>query len=218
RETSQVDADHCLELGVNDEADVETRIREAELDVGLVEDEPKGLLFLEPRGTLALTPKLEADEDLLVRQRVGTDAASQEPHQQAGVEILGAQLLRAPLVPPRPERENEGPQLLAGLRRVVIRAAPADTLPALDHPGLLEKRQPLDEQVPRDPGQAELKLTEAVTPEQDLAEDERRPALGEDLRTQSDRAELTVPLHCAELTPLPGANKVVASLHAHRVI
>src|SRR2546423_8722672 len=128
RETSQVDADHGLELGVNDEAHVETRIREAELDVGLIEDEPKGLLLIEPRGTLALTPKLEADEDLLVRQRVGTDAASQEPHQQAGVEIFGAQLLRGPLGPPRPERENDVPQLLAGLRRVVVVAAPADTL------------------------------------------------------------------------------------------
>jgi hypothetical protein len=46
-----------------------------------------------------------------------------------------------------------------------------------------------------------------VAAEEQLAQNERRPALGEDLSTERDRAELTVALHASSLTRAVACDK-----------
>src|SRR5207244_8629738 len=123
REVAEVDTDHRLEIGLDDETDVVAGVAEAQLDVGLVEHEPERLLLLHPRRPLALAPKLEAHEDALVRQLLRIDTPPEEPHEEPGVEGVRPKLMRRPLVAPRPEREDDRPQLFARGRGVVVEAA-----------------------------------------------------------------------------------------------
>src|SRR5207245_10646680 len=137
-------------------------------DVGLVEHEPERLLLLHPRRPLALAPKLEAHEDALVRQLLRTDTPPEEPHQEPGVDGVRPKLMRRPLVAPRPEREDDRPQLFARGRGVVVEAASVRSLVALDHACVLEEGEPLDEQIPGDAGESPLQPTDTVDPDQEL--------------------------------------------------
>jgi hypothetical protein len=52
----------------------------------------------------------------------------------------------------------------------------------------------------RDAGQPSLQLAEPVAAGEQLAQDQRRPALGEHLGPQRDRAELAVSSHARSLS------------------
>ena len=72
--------------------------------------------------------------------------------------------------------------------------------PRLDlFPELGDEGHRMGEQILRDPGNAAVEIAEAPWPVQQLAEDERRPALGEDLGTQGNGAELSIAGHVPKL-------------------
>src|SRR5258708_30323241 len=65
---------------------------------------------------------------------------------------------------------------------------------------LFEPPQPLAEQGRRGAVEPFQDLIEVVAVAHELAHDQRRPALGEDLRRARDRAELSVSVHGAIMT------------------
>jgi len=77
---------------------------------------------------------------------------------------------------------------------VVLPAPPGSVRAPLDQPGALQGSQPLCQQCTRDAGQPSLQLAEPVAPGEQLAQDQRCPALGEHLGPQRDRAELVIAL------------------------
>src|SRR5439155_23267549 len=93
--------------------------------------------------------------------------------------------------------------LLAGWRQVIAVAPTAVHRSPLDHTRARERGEPLGQEVARDPRKSELDLAEAMAAVQKLAQDERRPALGEDLSPTRYRAELRVMRHVPSqrLTP-----------------
>src|SRR2546428_13301625 len=74
-------------------------------------------------------------------------------------------------------------------------AAPPRRGSSPGHAGARERGEALGEEVARDPRKSELKLAETMAAVQQLSQDERRPALGEDLRAPRHRAELAIFRH-----------------------
>src|SRR5207302_10423708 len=96
---------------------------------------------------------------------------------------------------------HDRPQLLTGGSQVIGEAAPPRRGSPLDDAGARERGEALGQEVARDPRKSDLKLAETLAAVQQLAQDERRPALGEDLRATRDRAELAVVRHVHKSTP-----------------
>ena len=61
-----------------------------------------------------------------------------------------------------------------------------------DQPALLEKREPFAENARADAGEPAPQIAEALRSEEQLAHDEDRPALADDLRRAGDRTELRI--------------------------
>jgi hypothetical protein len=64
--------------------------------------------------------------------------------------------------------------------------------PPLDDPVPLQLAQPEAQNVGRDPGQALAEIREPLGPERELADDEQRPALTDEIECASDAAVLVV--------------------------
>ena len=79
------------------------------------------------------------------------------------------------------------------------KAAPGSGGAPLDQSGSLQRSQPLGQEGTRDAGQPSLQLAEPMAPGQQLAQDQRRPALGEHLGAERDRAELAIASHVRSL-------------------
>jgi hypothetical protein len=74
-------------------------------------------------------------------------------------------------------------------------------------PGPLERGQALGQQVARDAWKAVPQLAEAAAALEQLAQNERRPALREDLGPKRDWTKLTVARHATSLTPAAVCDK-----------
>ena len=74
----------------------ESRIEEAHVNFGLVEDEP-----VTPFRRL---PKLEVDDDTVIRQIFCPYQPVQDPHEEVRIEVLVAEITTGPLIPPSSQR------------------------------------------------------------------------------------------------------------------
>ena len=101
-----------------------------------------------------------------------------------GVDVVRAELVEQPLDRPAAERVDDRLEVLAGRREVVLVAPAGGRRPRLDHALALEVPQPLDQQRAGDAGQAPGDVVEAGVAEHQLAQDQRRPAVGEHLAGQ----------------------------------
>ena len=118
---------------------------------------------------------------------------ARDPQREVGVVVLGAAL-----PPPR----TPGAEGHAHLRQ--LRPARRQPVPApgpRDHALPLQRAQPPGQHAARDAGRAREEVAEPVAADHEVAQDDRRPALGEDLGTQRDRAVLAVALHAADDPP-----------------
>src|SRR6185312_13407097 len=97
-------------------------------------------------------------------------------------------------------------QLAPGRRQVVLKAG-AGTAPALDDAGVLQLLEAPRQQRGRHARHAALQVVEAHAADQQLANDERRPALRQHFRGQRHRTELAVAAIFAhgQSLPPPGA-------------
>jgi len=93
---------------------------------------------------------------------------------------------------------------------VVLEAPPGSGGAPLDQSGSLQRSQPLGQEGTRDAGQPSLQLAEPMAPGQQLAQDQRCPALGEHLGAQRDRAELAIAPHARSLGRSPRPVKFIS--------
>src|SRR5829696_5944242 len=96
---------------------------------------------------------------------------------------------------------------MTGGRELVVAAAPPGLGCRLDDFAAFELLEPLGEQRAGKPGRALQNLTEAAATQIQVADDHRRPALGEDLRTTGDRAVLAVGPHDLSVADTPPSVK-----------
>ena len=123
-------------------------------------------------------------------------------HQVGGVAILLPQL--DPVLRPDAEFVEHGLEFATGAGRVVLPATTERVRPTLDDASSLERPQPGRQEALRDAPDAMLDLAEVVPVEEDdLAQDERRPAFGEHLAGERDRADLLV-AHDVSVAHEPG--------------
>ena len=93
------------------------------------------------------------------------------------------------------------------MRELVVAPAPVGLGCRLDDAEPFELLEPLREQGAGEPGRALQDLTEASATQVQVADDQRRPALGEDLGATGDGAVLAVGPHDASVARLPSGVK-----------
>src|SRR5688500_16099302 len=177
---------------------IEAGRRPAALGVSALDEEPVTL----PAGTSA---ELEADHDASIREPVSAERVAHRPQGHEGIEVLGSDLepARAPLA----ERPADGEQVVARDRELVVVPAPAGLGRRLDHSEPLELPESLGEQGAGESGRALQDLAEARTAKVQVADDQRGPALGEDLGAAGDGTVLAVGPHQASVAHPPSAVK-----------
>jgi hypothetical protein len=116
----EVDPHQLCDIGIYRQVDLMARVAETEVDHRPLEDQPEGLLPLEPKGPRALGVEVEAGHDPQLRQVLDPDASAQEPHEQAGVEVVRLQLARRPPAAPGAQGGHNRAQLLTGRGQVVV--------------------------------------------------------------------------------------------------
>jgi hypothetical protein len=129
-------------------------------------------------------------------------AAPHRPHEQRGVGVLAADRAPYPALAPHRQAFDERLQLAAGAGEVVAAVA------VLHDAGALERAQALGQQRGRHRRDAVADLVEARAPVDQLADDQQRPALRQQLGRLCDGAELTVPGH---VPTIPRAQAAVNS-------
>src|SRR4029450_8068455 len=93
------------------------------------------------------------------------------------------------------ERADNRLELLAGLGQPVLVAVSSRRRTSLDDAYALERPQTLREEAAGDPRQTAPQLVEMSWSSEKLADDERRPALSEELGPSRDGAELPISAH-----------------------
>jgi hypothetical protein len=121
------------------------------------------------------------------------------PQHERGVGVFVAQL--QPLFAPVVERPQDAGQVAAGVGELVGDAAAPGLGAGLDHADALKEAQPLGEETVRKPGRSGADLAERGAACHQVADDDRRPSLGEDLRGPGNRAVLTVGPHAPSVAP-----------------
>jgi hypothetical protein len=120
------------------------------------------------------------------------DPPADVEHQQRRVELVGPQGVHPPL-PPHAYLLDHGEQFHAGCGEPVARFAIHD--PPLHQPGALQFAKSGRQQRRGHPGNAARDRVESFLAQEQLADHEQRPSLGEDLGGPGDRAVLPVALH-----------------------
>src|SRR5438094_2536241 len=189
---ARVDAGQGAHVRVDHQVHLEAGIAHADVASRLLQHQPGRADLHAARGD---APELEADDDPRLGQARDVDAPVHGPHQQRWVEVVGRELVPAVPLPPGTEALHHLAELLAGLGQPVLAASAGRQRAALDDAGILQLAQALAEQRAGDQRHPAPDLVEPVGAREQLAQDQRRPPLGEDLRGDGDRAELAIAFH-----------------------
>src|SRR5262245_17804818 len=186
--------DHVAErplVDAHDEVDLAPGVVVAELGLRPVDHEPVDL---------GVGEELEADRDRSSGEAVRPEDRVDGGHEVGGIAVLLPEL--DPVLGPDAQLVEDRLELAPRRGRVVLPTPPLAVGASLDDAGVLERPEPRREEALADPPDAVLDLAEVVAVEEDdLAQDQRRPALGDDLAGQGDRTHLLV-LHRREYAPL----------------
>ena len=174
-------------MGGHNDVEIEPRILEADLNIFWVKHQPQPR---SPRST-----DVETHDDAARREEMPVDAAPHPPHQERGILLLSAGVAKRPARPPLSKRLDDGFEFSARGAQMVFGPAAVGGQPSFNHAGLIQLPQALGQQRTRDPREAALEVVEPVDALEELANNERSPAVAEDLRAPSDRAVLSVRLH-----------------------
>ncbi len=102
------------------------------------------------------------------------------PEQQYRIQFLGPGVSERPADAPLPESVNHGPEVLPRGRQLILADVRPRPMESLEDAGVLEVAKPRGEQRPRNAGQPALDRVEVAAAGEQLADDERRPPIGED--------------------------------------
>src|SRR5262245_5094740 len=191
-EPTRMPLDEGLGLRRDEQVLVETGVRLADLGFPMLDEQP--VPFPRP-----VAGEVEADHDASVGQAVPSQRVAHRPQGHERVEVLGGDL--EPSGSPLAERLADPVELVPRRSELVRVPAPARLGRGLDGPEPLELSQPLREEGAEEPGGALQDLAERLASEIQIPDDQRGPALGEDLGAPGDRAVLAVGSHAASLAP-----------------
>src|SRR5215831_4578763 len=189
RDVTEPHARECRQVRGHDQIDPVAGILQAHVDLLTAGDEPRGRRAATGRHAA----KLESHDDAPVREAVDGKASPYVPEQQHRVEVLGRGAPVDPPLAPGAERLDHTVELCARLTQAVFAASPRR--PALDDAGVLEMAQALGQERARDQWDSAPDLGEPPASREELAKDQRRPPLREDLTGNRDRTELPVAVH-----------------------
>ena len=164
---------------------------QAHRDVGMLEHEP-----------VAARPpavEVELDHHASSRQAMSMDAAAHPPEQHDRIELRWSRVPECPARPPDAEDVDHALELTAGRGEMVGGGTRSRTRAPLDDPRSFQSPESLGEQGARDAGQAAVELVEVTDARQELPNDQRGPAVGQDLRGASDGTVLAVQIHGGHL-------------------
>jgi hypothetical protein len=143
--------------------------------------------------TLLLAAELEAHDPALRRQLVEVKVVQDRPHQDVAVEVLWLKV--EPVLAPDSKGPYQLRELAPSFGQVICRASACGIRTGLNDSHTLETPQALAKQAWRHPMKALQDLAEVVMARQQLAEDQRRPTLGEYLGRSRHWTELAVSRH-----------------------
>ena len=187
------------DLGFDLQIHVVAGIEEAEIDLGTLEHEPVQ--------AVPMPPESKDGDDTLVGERVDAHHPPQRPHEKIGIEILVGEIFRRPPVTPCAERIDHGTELATSSGQAILVTVTALCGKLLDDPASLQRLQSLREEIPGHSRDATLDVTESPAANEQLAQNEWRPALGEDLGPQGNGAKLTIVSHDAKVGSAPEKDK-----------
>ena len=185
-------------VGADVEVLVQSGIRLADLGLAVLEQQPVPLVGPE-------AGEVQPDDHALVRQSVTTERVAHRPERHVRIEVLRGDL--EPPSSPLAEGLADLEQIVARARELVPVTAPLRLRRRLDHAEAFELLEPLAEHGAGEPGGTVEDLAEGLTAQIHVADDQRRPTLGEDLRATGDRAVLAVGPHERSVPRHPTAVK-----------
>jgi hypothetical protein len=176
----------CFGVGGDVEVLVQSGIRLADLGLAVLEQQPV------PHGRPE-AGEVQPDDHALVRESVTTERGAHRPQRHKRIEVLGGDL--EPTSSPLAEGLADLEQIVARARELVSVTAPVSLGCRLDDAEAFELLEPLREQGVGQSGRTLEDLAEGFTAQVQVADDQRRPALSEDLRATGDRTVLAVGPH-----------------------
>ena len=211
RELAGVPLDEGFGFRRNEEVLVETRARLADLGVAVLDEQPVPLF--------AGTPgEIESDDDASIREPVSPQRVAHRPQAHERIEVLGRDL--EPARTPFAERPADLEEFATRRGQLITTTAPVGFRCRLDDREPLQMFQALRQQRAREPGRALPDLAEASATQVQVADNQRRPALGKNLGATCDRAILAVRPHDASVA-LPRSrvkSRFLTSQHCRTVV
>ena len=142
-----------------------------------------------------MPPKTEENDDTLIGEIVDTNQSAQRPHQKIGIEAIVLEVFARPVIPPRSERFDDGTERASRSGQTIDVPPFAVVVKLFDDSAAAQRLQTLGEEVFRNPRNSAVDVVETELAVQQLAQNERCPALREDLRAHRDGTELSVEGH-----------------------
>jgi hypothetical protein len=177
---------------------VESGVLLADLGVAALDDQPVPLVTSAPG-------EVEADDDAPLREPVPAERVAHRPQGNEGIEVLGGDL--EPAGAPLAQRRADGEQVVTRGCQVVEASTPDGLGCRLDDAQPFEMLEALRQQGAGESGRTLQDLPEAPAAQVQVADDQWRPALGEDLGATSDGAVLAVRPHGSTVAPPSSAGK-----------
>ena len=188
-----------LGVGGDEEVFVETRVDLADLSLAVFEQQPVPLMGPE-------AGEVQPNDHAPVGEALRAKRVAHRPQGDMRIEVLRGDL--EPTRSPLPEGPADLEQILARCREDVPLTAPLRLRCHLNNAEACELLEPLREHGVGESGRTLEDLAERLTAQIQVADDQRRPTLGEDFRSTGDRTVLAVRPHEHSVPRLPNRREV----------
>jgi hypothetical protein len=175
------------DIGEYFQVDLVSRVEEAHINFGRIQDEP-----VAPFRRLL---ELEEDDDPVIRQILLAHQPMHDPDDEIGVKVLVSEITTGPLVSPGSEGLDHRSELPAGVRELIFETMPlCDGFPP-DNSAVRQGIEALAKQIARYPRHTSIDVSKPPGAGQEFPQNQRRPALGENLRSQRHGTKLRISTH-----------------------
>ncbi len=195
RDVAHGNLGHGTKVGNDIKIDLVARVPDAKVDFVRCHDQPP---FVDPPTLFFQTRpvrEFEPHDASLGRKVAPIDPTTQVPHQKIHIELVIAEPISYPTLPPGSIELNDRSYLKTGLCRRILNDSGFRNGSTHDKPKGLEALQPTRKQLRRHAGDATADLVEPPGTAQDVSQDQQGPPFTEDLHRSCDGTILSVGLH-----------------------
>jgi hypothetical protein len=147
----------------------------------------------------SLSAEVELDDSAARGKALPVNPPPHPPEENDGVQLARSRIAESPARAPPAQDVDDPLELAAGAGGRVLDSAAVGTGAPLDDPHSLKPPEPLDEKRTGDTGKPTVQVVEVPQAREELSDDQRCPAVGENLRRSGHRAVLAVQVHGAHL-------------------